>query len=524
MAQSETIEFVNVVEQSGICFEHSHGGAGRGFIVEGMSAGIATLDYNRDGLTDIYFLNGAPLEGTEKPESSPTNRLYENLGGMKFRDVTQQAGVGDIGYSLGVGIADYDGNGYEDIYVNNFGPNVFYRNRGDNTFEEASVATGTVNGNKVGAGVGFADFDGDGDLDLYVANYVDFSYENHVPITIKGMHFQAGPQYYKSVPDTLFRNEGNGQFSDISEASGISALANAGMGLVCFDADSDGDCDVYVCNDGEANHLWLNNGQAHFQEDALLSGVGFSADGKANASMGVDVGDYDSDGLLDLFVTAYQAEMPQLYRNMDGLFSDVTSQASIPRLLYPHVHWGTAFVDIDNDSDSDLFVACGHFDRIEQIDDRTSQKTANVLLQNTKGIFQDISQKSGPALAELESTRAIAFEDFDNDGDLDAVLVNSGTTPSLLRNDSKNRNRWIQIDLKQEGANGGAIGAVVRVTGSELLRPVVSGRGYQSHFGSRLHFGLGEFQGETIEIEVTWPDGAVTKHELPIDKISTVPR
>jgi hypothetical protein len=522
-----TIQLVDVTDDSGIDYVHTHGGSGNGYIVEGMSTGLATFDYDDDGLLDIYFLNGAALKGTVV-DAPPSNVLYRNNGDWTFTDVTREAGVGDQGYGLGVSVADYDGDGDLDLYVNNFGPNVLYRNNGDKTFTDVTAEAGVGNGDQVGAGVAFCDIEGDGDLDLYVANYVNFTYENHVPILINGQRYQAGPQYYKAVPDTLYRNEGNGKFTDISSDSGINAVATPSMGLLCADLDQDGDIDIYVCNDGQPNCLYQNDGRGHFEEVGLLYGAACDSTGKANSSMGVDCGDYNRDGWLDLFVTNYQAEMPVLYHNLGGgLFEDATSRARVAPSLYPHVNWGTAFIDFDNDADQDIFIACGHFDRIEQIDDRTAQKVRNYVLMNVDGLFQDVSSSAGSGLQVIETSRGAAFEDFDNDGDIDAVIVNSNGRPTLLRNQTANGNRWVELELRQPGANSRAVGAVVSLQSAEAAdRPTstkkqtaveLSGRGYQSHFGSRLHFGLGP-QATTVIAEVLWPDGQTQTFTLETNK------
>ncbi|MEM7475211.1 MAG: CRTAC1 family protein [Planctomycetota bacterium] len=521
-SQETEIRLVDATEESGINFVHSHGGSTEGYIVEGMSTGVVTLDYDGDGYQDIYFLNGAALRGT-KMEKEPTNALYRNNGDGTFSDVTDEAGVGDTGYGLGASVADYDGDGDPDIYVNNFGPNVLFRNNGDKSFTNVTKDAGVGNGNQVGAGVGFLDIDKDGDLDLYVANYVNFTYDNHVPIVIKGKRFQAGPQYYEPVPDTLYRNEGDGTFTDISEESGIAAVSGPGMGLVCADLDNDQDTDIYVCNDGQPNFLFLNDGKGVFEEVGLLYGAACDSSGKANSSMGVDCADFNRDGLLDLIVTNYQAEMPVLYRNLgDGLFEDATSNARVTRELFPHVNWGTGFVDFDNDGDKDIYIACGHFDRIEDIDDRTAMKIRNYVLQNEDGRYTDVSRVAGNGLEIVETSRAAAFEDFDNDGDIDVIVVNSNSAVSYLRNELANENHWIQVSLKQEGGNPRAIGARVEVTvnGSTQLSEVMSGKGYQSQFGAILHFGLGKYDEKEIVVRVLWPDGTEQQSKVPVDKTS----
>ncbi len=504
------IRLADVTGKTGIQFRHNHGGSGQGYIVEGMVAGLVTFDYDGDGWIDIYFLNGAALKGTIL-DTPPRNALYRNNGDWTFSDVTEQAGVGNEGYGLGVTAGDYDNDGDPDLYLNNFGPNVLYRNNGDGTFSDVTEEAGVANGNKVGAGTCFLDVENDGDLDLYVANYVDFTYENHVPIMIGGRAYQAGPQYYDPIGAALYRNDGAGTFTDVSGPSGIGAHAGPGMGTVCGDFDDDGDTDIYVCNDGAANFLFVNDGHGVFTESGLVAGVAYDFDGKENSSMGVDCGDVDNDGRPDLFATNYQSEMPVLYHNLgEGLFEDATSAAKITSDLYPHVTWGTALVDLDNDGDRDIFIACGHFDRIEEIDDRTSLKVPNYVLMNTgKGRFVDVSKVCGDGLQVVESSRGVGVDDLDNDGDLDVVVLNSNASPSILRNELAGNDHWLEIALEGVRCNRGAVGAKVRVVAGDLVQvaEVRSGRGYQSHFGSRLHFGLGERK-SVDRVEVRWPGGA----------------
>ena len=423
-----------------------------------------------------------------------------------------------LGFGLGVTAADYDNDGDQDLYLNNFGPDVLYRNNGDGTFQDVTAAAGVGNGDKVGAGVCFLDIEGDGDLDLYVANYVDFTYENHVPIVVGPHRFRAGPRYYRPVPDTLFRNNGDGSFSDVSGPSGIGSVAGPSMGMVCGDFDDDGDTDVFICNDESANFLFVNDGRGNFKETGLLAGVAYDFYGKANSSMGADCGDYNNDGHLDLFMTDYQGEMPVLYRNLgEGFFEDATSAAAITTELYPHVNWGTGFIDFDNDGDRDLFVACGHFDDVEYIDDRTAKKVANYLLMNTgQGKFIDVSRQSGTGLAVVESSRGTAFDDLDNDGDVDVAVLNANALPTILRNESPTANHWLEICLIGRTSNRDGVGARVRVVSGELAQvaEVHSGRGYQSHSGTRLHFGLGK-RDRVDRVEVRWLGGSLEVFNVP---------
>lgn len=505
------IRLVDVTTSSGITFQHNHGGSGEGYIVEGGVGGLALFDYDGDGLIDIYFTNGAPLKGTVV-DVPPRHALYRNNGDWTFTDVSEMAGVSFRGFGLGVTVGDYDNDGDQDLYLNNFGPNVLYRNNGDRTFTDVTDRAGVGNGEKFGAGASFFDMEGDGDLDLYVANYVNFNYQNHIPIVVGSEHFHAGPRYYRPVPDTLFRNNGDGTFTDVSGLSGIDSVAGPGMGLVCGDFDDDGDADVFVCNDQFANFLFQNDGTGTFKEVGLLSGVAFNSRGEANGSMGVDYGDYDNDGRLDLFVTNFQSEMPVLYHNLgNGFFEDGTNQARITTAIFPHVQWGTGLVDFDNDGDRDLFIACGHFDKIELIDDRTALRVRNFLLMNRgNGKFIDVSGKCGSGLAVVESSRGAVFDDLDNDGDIDAVVLNSHAPPTILRNESETGNHWLQVRLQGVKSNSDGVGARVRVVAGDLVQvaEVHSGRGYQSHCGTRLQFGLAK-QDRVDRIEVRWLGGAV---------------
>jgi hypothetical protein len=518
------IRLTDVSRESGVSWAHSTGGSGQAFIVEGVSAGVATFDYNNDGLIDIYLLNGRPLKGTAP--STLSNALYRNNGDFTFTDVTAEAGVSGEGYGLGVVTADYDGDGDLDIYLNNYGPNVLYRNNGDRTFTNVTADAGVDNGNKVGAGASFFDADGDGDLDLFVGNYIDFTYENHVEILRAGKRFSAGPQYYRPVADTLYRNDGNGRFTDVSKESNITSAIGPSMGMVAADLDDDGDIDVFVCNDGEPNFLWQNDGKGRFEEVGLLSGVALDFEGHENSNMGVDIGDYDQDGLVDLITTNFQAEIPVLRRNLGaGIFEDVTAAARLPITLTPHVNWGTGFVDFDNDGDRDIYIACGHFDPVELMDDSTAQKVRDVVLENIGRRYRDVSSTCGSGLEIVQSSRGACFEDLDNDGDVDVVVLNSDAKPSILRNDTPAVNQWCQIELRQPGMNAHAVGARVTVKYANKLQrfDVVAGRGYQGHFGSRISFG---FPKDTTQAtaEVRWPDGVVQSFELNIGKLNKLDR
>ena len=506
------IRLRDVTRRTGIGFRHTDGSSGRRYIIEAMSAGLALFDYDGDGLVDVYFLNGAPLPGTQV-DVPPRNALYRNEGDWRFTDVTEEAGVGDTGFGLGVTVGDYDNDGDPDLYLNNYGPNVLYRNNADGTFTDVTAQAGVVNGHLVGAGASFFDMDADGDLDLYVGNYIEFRYELHVERTYAGFPVYPQPRDYLPVADTLYRNNGDGTFTDVSEESGIAAHAGTSMGMVSADYDADGDTDVFVLNDVGNNFLFQNDGTGRFEEVGTYVGAAYNLYGHENASMGVDCGDYDNDGRLDFFMTSYAGEMPVLYRNAGGgLFEDVTLLTGAGRGSSPYVNWGPGLVDLDSDGDRDIFVAQGHLeDNVELFDGSTGYRVRNTVLMNTgDGKFVDVSEQCGDGLSPELSSRGTGFDDLDNDGDVDVVILNSRESPLLLRNETDNSNHWVQIRLRGVASNRDGVGARVTVVTGDLTQvdEVHSGRGYQSHWGSRLHFGLGG-RDRIDRIEVRWIGGGV---------------
>ena len=394
-------------------------------------------------------------------------------------------------------------------------------------FSDVTEETGTANGDKVGAGACFFDMDGNGFVDLYVANYLHFTYETHVEPTYRGMRVYPGPEFFPPDSDNLFRNNGDGTFSDVSVESGIAKHKAWGMGMVCADYDNDGDTDVFVANDVTANYLFQNDGEGRFEEVGLVSGLAYDLQGDAHGSMGVDCGDYNNDGLLDFYQTSYQTELATMFENVEsGLFEDVTLITGAGSGTQAFVTWGTALVDFDNDGHRDLFIACGHlFDNVDLFDNRTSYRVQNILLRNTgQGRFVDVSKSSGNGMHPKLSSRGAAFDDLDNDGDVDAVILNSRERPTILRNDSRTGNRWLQVRLQGTRTNRSGIGAhvTVRAGNSSWMDEVHSGRGYQSHFGTRLQFGLGKHERVDL-IEVRWIGGGVDVVENPgVDQLVVI--
>ena len=505
----ESISLVDVTAQSKIDFVHSYDGHDQRYIVEAVGSGMSTLDFDSDGFIDVYFLNGAPIPVESGPKTS--NGLYRNLGHMTFADATLASHTDDVLFSMGVAVADYDSDGFPDIFVTNFGPNVLLRNNGDGTFEEVSMSAGVGGGDQLGAGACFLDADRDGHLDLFVGNYVQAPVEKNIKRTTEGFPSYPGPLDFKTDADVLFHNNGDGSFSDCSAASGFAEHSSTSMGCVAADFDDDGDTDIFVVNDVDRNFLFENDGTGKFIEVGIQRGVAFSQDGKRNGNMGVDCADFDGDGALDFFTTTFSNELPVLYRN-DGFgnFADVTVEFGAGVNLLPHANWGASFFDVENDGDQDLVIANGHTDpNVSSWAYTTAWKVANTMLLNGgDGHFTDISKHCGSGFLPVESSRGVVTEDFDADGDLDIIFLNALARPTVIRNDSKPMHHWLQLDLKGKlsSRDGTGTRVTVEVAGKKIVKEVHSGRGYQSSFGQRLHFGLGEAKSAS-KLNIRWPSG-----------------
>jgi enediyne biosynthesis protein E4 len=505
----------NVVPQEcGISFVHTDGNTGRRYMVETIIGSLAIFDFDNDGQLDIYLVNGAALPGS-KLEHTPSSRLYRNLGNWRFQDVTETSGLLDTGYGMGVVVADFDNDGFHDLFLTHFGHNTFFVNRGDGSFAESSEACQLKGPTRVGAGACFTDIDCDGDLDLYTATYVHFDWSEHRVRTINGKEFHTGPADYRPAADFLYRNEGNGTFTDISTVSGINRKSAPGMTVSSADVDGDHDMDIFVANDQAPNFLLINDGTGVFEFGELLAGVAFDRNGKANGNMGVEIADVDGDLEMDIVTTTYQNEMPVYYRSIQpGLFEDETTLAKLDTTLTAHVTWGVGVVDFDLDGDRDLFFACGHFfDNLQHLDDRTQQKVRNyVLANNGRGQFFNATKLAGSALQPVESSRGAAFDDLDNDCDVDMVVLNVNTRPTIGRTETDPTLDRLCVQLVGATSSRDAVGAkvlAVSQSGKRQASVVLSGRGYESAYGNRQYFGSGH--DPIVSVIVQWPNGASEK-------------
>lgn len=510
LALPSNIRFSDSTSKSQLLFRHQDGSSGGRYLVELVGAGLATFDADNDGWLDVYLLNGAALRGATLG-SAPTDQLFLNLRDGTFADVTAPAGCVESGYGLGVTAGDFNNDGFEDLCIANYGADVLLQNNGDGTFSDVTAGSGVADGERFGAGVAFIDIDNDNDLDLFSANYVQFSYERHDRLAPSAFPYSPGPRDFPPETDSLFRNNGDGTFTDISVVSGIASVAGPSMGVVAGDFDGDGHSDIFVCCDGVANLFYRNNGHGSFTEEAVQFGLAFDARGAANGSMGVDAGDLDGDGLEDLVVTDYADQIMMHFRCMgQGLFEDVARVSQIGKEVLPHVKWGIGLVDLDCDGDRDAFICNGHLlENAKEIDPRTDYGVRNCVMENLgRGVFRSVTAQVGTALEQAASSRGAAFDDLDNDGDIDCVVLNCDAAAQYLENQTESKNRWIELDLRGRSANRSAVGTRVKLITDQWTQTAVvrSGRGYQSHFGSRLHFGWQDSAAK-VELQIQWPDG-----------------
>jgi enediyne biosynthesis protein E4 len=504
-------QFVDVARQAGVAFHHTNGASAEKHLVETMGSGAVFFDYDGDGWVDIFLVDSGSI-ADPAVDRRARHRLYHNRGNGTFEDVTERSGIQHHGYGMGACAGDYDGDGRPDLYITNYGPNVLYHNNGDGTFTDVTAAA-RVGEPRWSTGCAFADLDRDGKLDLWVVNYVDAD-RTHSPFCGNarlGVRFYCHPLNYTPLSSTVYRNDGGGVFTDVSASSGVGALRANGLGVVIADYDNDGWPDVFVANDEMPNFLFHNSGQMRFTETGLASGIAVGADGKARAGMGIDVGDYDGDGRLDLVITNLDFEMHSLHRGLErGLFGYTSIESGIGFPTLPFVGFGVAFLDFDNDTQLDIAIANGNIlDNAPQLRAGATYMQRKLLFRNLGNRrFGEVGRMAGPAFSTEHVSRGLAVADIDNDGDLDLLVTNNGQDAELLRNDGGNRANALLVRLRGAGANTDAIGARIRLSvGSRTqIRDVKAGSSYMSQNDLRAHFGLGT-AAQADRVDVVWPSG-----------------
>ncbi len=527
LAQQDTfIRFSNVASEAGIDFKHESGATPQKYMPETMGAGAIIFDFDNNDWPDVFFVNGGSF--TDKQIAARArHHLYRNNGNGRFSDVTTTANIGTSGYGMGACSADYDNSGLPDLYVTSFGGNRMYRNVGGGRFEDVTAKAGT--GSKLwSASCAFGDIDNDGDADLYVTNYVDFGPDNNKFCNFSGeIRVYCHPNVYNGLPDVLYRNNGDGTFTDISREAGIFRPDGKGLGVVFGDYDNDGWIDIYVANDSVPNFLFHNKGRGVFEEIGLRAGVAVGSDGQPLAGMGTDMGDFNGDGLLDIFVTNLDRQTHSLYRNLGkGFFADVTFESGVAEATLPFVGFGAAFADYDNDTDLDLAIANGDvIDNVSLFRDSTSYEQRNLLVENDgKGKFRDVSLSMGEGFAIKKSSRSLAAGDLDNDGDLDFLIGNVGETADLLRNNGGNRNNSLLVRLAGTKSNREGIGSRLSLAagGKVIIRDVKAGSSYLAQNDLRAHFGLARLP-RADRLQIRWPSGTVDVMEaLDANQILTI--
>jgi len=520
-----SVQFNDITAPSGITFKHVLSPEKK-YIAESMSGGVALFDYDNDGYLDIFFVNSLTVE-LLKANQKTRSVLYRNNRDGTFSDVTDKARVGDVGWGMGCAVGDFNNDGFDDLYVTSIGPDHLFKNNGNGTFTDVTQKAG-VSDPRFSTGAAFLDYDNDGRLDLFVTNYVDFDI-SHLPTfgegptcQFKGVPVQCGPRGLPGAGDSLFHNNGDGTFTDVSQKAGVADTRGYyGLDVVGSDFDGDGWIDIFVANDSTPNFLYHNNGNGTFREIGFESGTALDKNGNEQGCMGVTLGDYNHDGLLDLFITNFDDEYNVLYRNAGrGSFVDVSYESGVAMVSLPYVGWGTKFFDYDNDGWLDLFVANGH-----AYPQRDRYRQRKLLHRNNRdGTFSEVADQLGSALMEERASRGTAFGDIDNDGDVDIVVNDLDSAPQLLRNEGGNKNNWILVKTIGTKSNRNGIGARVKVVSGDLIQvdEVRSGGSYISQNDLRLHFGL-EKRTSVDLIQVRWPSGAVdTLTNVSVNKIVTV--
>ena len=520
--------FEDIVDRSGIDFVLKNSVTDHKFSIETMLGGVAVFDYDNDGLLDIYFANGAlipdrprrelTLDSLDKSDPSFSNRLYRNNGDLTFTDVTKRAGVGGRGYSMGVACGDYDNDGDVDMYVTGVDHNQLFRNNGDGTFSDVTAEAGVAGihptlGKTWAITAGWFDYDNDGDLDLFVGNYLKWSFQLNPACTLTARRLPAycDPKWFDGTPNMLYRNNGNGTFTDVSAQSGLAEHIGKAMGIAFADYDGDGFPDVFVSNDTMQNFLFRNRGNGTFSEESLFAGVAFVETGVPIAGMGAQFQDVDNDGRPDIYQTAMFRNTFPLYWNLGGSqFADHTDASGLAVLTYGYTAYGLGVFDFDNDGLKDLFAACGAIlDNEEDVDGMPFRMPDLVFRNDGDRTFAAVGKTAGTGVQDSKAHRGAAFGDLDNDGRIDVVVTALNSKPEILLNRSTNRNHWLLIELEGTSSNRDGLGAEIKVepeTGPVQYNYATTAVGYNSSSDKRVHFGLGS-SAAVKRIEIRWPKG-----------------
>ncbi len=529
-ADSSHVTFEDVTNQAGITFV-SPSSPDKKYIVESMNGGVAFFDFDNDGLLDIYLVSSYTVADALAKKPRPHAALYKNLGNGTFVDVAEKAGVADPGWAQGVTVGDYDNDGFDDLYVTCFGPNKLYHTRGDGTFEDVTEKAG-VGDPRYSMGAAWGDYDRDGYLDLFVSNYVDFKLEDLPEFgkgklcQYRGVPVQCGPRGLPGAGDTLYHNNGNGTFTDVSKKAGVDdPSGNYGLTATWTDFDDDGWPDLFVANDATPNYAYRNNHDGTFTEEGLLLGVALDENGKEHADMGVSFGDYDRDGRLDLIITNFSDEYNLIFhKNADGTYTDVARQTQTADVVMPFVGWGVKFFDYDNDGWLDIFIDNGHvYPQVEGAYPGGHYAQRRLFFKNKRdGTFDEIGAQLGKVFTEPAAGRGAAFGDYDEDGDIDIIVNQLDGPPALLRNEGGSKaGHWISLKLIGTKSNRDAVGAKVwlKAGGMTQVDEVTSSDSYLSHSDWRLHFGLGTARA-VDEIMIRWPNGtAETLKNIKVDQV-----
>ena len=531
LAAGQAIRFENKTKGSGLNFILDNGTTDDKPIIDSVLGGVALFDYDNDGYLDIFFTNGARIPGLTKDDARFFNRLYHNNRDGTFSDVTDRAGVRGEGYSMGVAAADFDNDGWTDFYLTGVNRNTLYRNNHDGTFTDVTerAGVGGVSGGKKlwSVSAAWIDYDNDGRLDLFVVNYLDWSFETSRVCGPPGKRLSCPPSLYQGQANILYHNNGDGTFTDVSAAAGISANVGKGMGVAIADYDGDGWIDIFVANDNERNFLFKNRGGKTFDEVGVETSIAYTEDGVPVSSMGVDFRDWANDGKPGIFVTALGGETFPLFRNEgNGFFSMDTYKAGIGFSSFKMSGWGAGIYDFDNDGNKDLFSSNSHVSENADLDPQQQYRQSNAAFQNLRnGTFRDVSEQSGPDMQVRAAHRGCAFGDLNNDGRVDVVVSAIGSPAELLYDASPGRNHWILIQAIGTKSNRDGIGTRIKLTSESGLTQynhVTTAGSYASSSDKRVHFGLGG-DVRIREIELRWPSGRIqVLHNIKADQILKV--